>query len=98
MNQDILDRAWTILEEEYGAPTGGAFGRESFLAYAAEHDDWTEWLFMGRLGFGGKLWQEHYPKPRLYVNCAKEDETGILLDAINRTNGRLQALVDYGDK
>lgn len=94
MKKEILDQAYSIIVEECGA-SDGQWDRLSFLL---ARDDWTEWQFCGHLGFGGKIWQEHWPKYRMYVTCYQEDETPEIREMIDKANERLKDLTNGGYK
>jgi len=46
--------------------------RLAFNSYLAEPDDFVEWRFQGKLGFGGKFYKI---REKMYVDCYLEDKT-----------------------
>lgn len=86
MDRATLREAWVVIVEECGANfRDGA----SFIRYALDHPDWTEWRFGASLGFGGKLKQY---MGRLFVDCYPEDETPERREMIDKANARLAGL------
>lgn len=61
--------------------------REQFIA--TQRDGCTEYRFQGRLGFGGKFWNNDN---RWYVSCYREDETPETTRVIDETNKVLEIL------
>ncbi len=80
----IWSKVWKILVEECGASP-------IETAFVSRQGDFTEWRFIGGLGFGGKIWKG---RGRLYVTCYCEDETSKRLAMIKRANLRLEELIE----
>jgi len=72
---------WHILIDNAGA-SSNTYDRHGFVIEAMS-GEWTEWRFIGNLGFGGKVWNNC---GRVYVTCYRENETPERLDIIERTN------------
>ena len=89
--QPVADAAavYDVLIKECGAPPSD---KQDFVRH---FDEWRriEWRFQGDLGFGGKLWKQTGPQPRLLVTCYREDETPERLAMIAKANERLAALL-----
>ena len=69
--------------------------RDSFVYLFSRDNDINEWRFQGKLGFGGKFWNEYSYTDKRYnwrVSCYSEDETPELLQIINDTNKKLWEL------
>jgi len=84
LSKDIATKIYKILED-IGAPTSM---RESFI-WSQTRDDIHEWRFQGKLGFGGKFWNEWSyieEKHKWRVSCYTEDETPEREKLINDTN------------
>jgi len=75
---------WDILVQQVGAPDN--YERMCFMLHVAE-GNWTEYRFPGKLGFGGKVWNN---LGRVYVTCYRENETPETLDIIEKTNKLLE--------
>ena len=82
------NRLWTILVEEAGAYDTVA-DRYSF---ATHFPQCREYRFMGKLGFGGKVWMNANHDGDPYVNCYPEDMNPERREIIERTNKRLAEL------
>jgi hypothetical protein len=71
--------------------------REAFIHSHSTDVNQAEWRFQGKLGFGGKFWNEwsylEY-KPKWRVSCYAEDETPKTLKIIKDTNEKLNALAE----
>jgi hypothetical protein len=81
-----LDEAIRICVEECGArPTDFETLRHAF----SDGETWNEYRFIGQLGFGGKLWQEH---GKYRVSCYPEDETPERLAMLKAANARLRGI------
>ena len=78
---DDANNIWNILVKHCGASERG---REDFVAVAIQGGI-TEYRFIGGLGFGGKFWGD-----RMKVTCYKEDETPLILKAIEEANKELE--------
>lgn len=82
----VAEEVWTILVE-----TCGADNREphhsDFVRFAANQGI-TEYRFMGKLGFGGKV----YAQGGFWVSCYPEDRTPERLQMILEANKRLKPL------
>jgi hypothetical protein len=92
IKKEIAEKIYIILED-LGATSSM---RESFI-YLQSTDDLNEWRFQGLLGFGGKFWNEwsyFEEKPKWRVSCYTEDENPKRLALIEKTNKKLQELVD----
>lgn len=93
ISENIADKIYDILVE-IGASERM---RKCFILTHAWDDDQHEWRFEGKLGFGGKFWNDWLylqDKPIWRVNCYSEDETPERLEIIEKTNEKLQKLAD----
>lgn len=89
---DLANKVYDILEE-IGASSNM---RDAFI-HTQTTEDCDEWRFQGKLGFGGKFWNEWSYLDRRYswrVSCYTEDETPQREKLINETNIKLQKLID----
>jgi hypothetical protein len=69
--------------------------RKAFI-YTQSHEDCQEWRFEGKLGFGGKFWNEWSyleNKPLWRVSCYTEDENPKTDKIIKDTNEKLNILM-----
>lgn len=88
MNATLADLVWDILVEYCGA-SDRPFDREMFIRSQLKQKPPSEFRFCGRLGFGGKFWQN---MGQLYVTCYPEDETKErkqMIEAANRALANL---------
>src|SRR5687767_9908335 len=77
-------KVYDIIIEECGAtPT------DKFHFLGNKHD-FIEWRFQGKLGFGGKLWNNNY---KIYVSCYPEDLNNERQNIIDTTNKKLEQLL-----
>ena len=83
--QEQLKQIFTILQEECGALPSD---RESFVFHI--YRGCQEYRCCYKLGFGGKF----YPDPEPHVSYYKEDETPEREKIREKTNKRLQKLVE----
>lgn len=84
----FLNKVWDILVEHAGAREDD---REAFVIVASERARrCLEYRFMGKLGFGGKVWL--WNDPHAYVSCYREDETRERKRIIQITNQALEKL------
>jgi len=79
MTVEICDEIYNILVKECGASESN---RTEFQQYLTDGKDWHEFRFGGRLGTGGKF----YDNGRWTVGCYKEDDTPDRRGIINKTN------------
>jgi hypothetical protein len=79
------EAVYRILVTEAGA-RNNPDDEHSFARYLSDTRD-AEWRFMGRLGFGGKLYFDGFEPP--YVGCYPEDRTPARDAIISATNERL---------
>lgn len=78
---------WDILVQHAGANSSpDAMG--DFIHHAL-YDHWTEYRFCGKLGFGGKVWNNNN---RIYVTCYREDETEVMKQIVKTANDLLGKL------
>ena len=77
------DEVFTLLVVEAGA---NERFRDDFVQYLASDTSSHEYRFMGDLGFGGKLYQQH---GRYWISCYREDETPRRLEIIAKVNAIL---------
>jgi hypothetical protein len=98
MNERPIPERWAgriydLLVEEAGAhAAAGGLTRHAFTYHQSKAGGCREYRFGGKLGFGGKFWNEHYRDPPWRVGCYAEDETPETLGVIERTNARLAAI------
>ena len=82
------ERIWDVLIEHAGASPDE---REAFVRYLTTPERFGhEYRFMGRLGFGGKLY--YSPARGPWVACYREDETDERRAIITRVNRGLADL------
>lgn len=86
IDEAIAAEIYAILMEECGAPE---VYRESFIYAFGKDRQPTEWRFCGKLGFGGKFWQNC---DKWYVNAYSEDLTSERERMIEAANERLSVL------
>ena len=86
--EHIANKIYNILVE-----IGASERMRNGFIYLFSHDnDIEEWRFQGKLGFGGKFWNEYSHINKSYnwrVSCYSEDETPEILQIINDTNTKL---------
>jgi hypothetical protein len=82
------EAVWGILVEEAGARDTDD-NRYCFVRYVTTTEQ-AEWRFMGKLGFGGKLYTNRFDPPR--VGCYPEHMNPERAAIIERTNARLSEL------
>jgi hypothetical protein len=90
--EKIAHQVYDILVE-IGAPENM---RKAFV-WTQTHEDCNEWRFEGKLGFGGKFWNEWSyieEKFKWRVSCYSEDETPEREKLINETNQKLNILAN----
>jgi hypothetical protein len=85
VTQQTLNEIWDILVEEAGASPSNDM-RFCFVTHAMS-GKWTEFRFGGKLGHGGKVWDNC---GRIYVTAYSENETPEVKAIIERTNERLK--------
>lgn len=88
LSAEYVSAVWDVLVAECGAREEE---RQDFLYH------WpgcTEYRFIGRLGFGGKVWSNH---GEVYVSYYPEDETNARNEMVQRANAKLSALHIDGD-
>ena len=68
--------------------------RDRFVEEFTKDNHTWEWRFCGRLGFGGKFWDNYSftHNSRFYVTCYSEDEVPERLGMIENANKKLQAI------
>lgn len=81
MNYSEANKIYDILVEMGGASESM---RSDFVHYHTIFEKATEWRFQGRLGNGGKYWNE-----RNCVTCYPEDETPFTMQLIALINESL---------
>lgn len=69
---DWRDEVWAVLADECGAFTEDDRYAHSVSEFKQFWPECREFRFIGRLGFGGKVWAND---GRVYVTCYPEDET-----------------------
>lgn len=91
MTIEQANAVYDILVRECGAADGvSQWGpRARFVYEFSREKPTTEWRFQGRLGFGGKLYCDHY---EMRVGCYPEDVTPERNQMIERANSALQQL------
>lgn len=91
LSEKIANKIYDILVE-IGAPERM---RDAFVDTHMIYHDQLEWRFQGKLGFGGKFWNEYSyleEKPKWRVSCYSEDETPERERIIEETNEKLNTL------
>jgi hypothetical protein len=91
ISRQIASLIYDILVQ-IGAPEGM---REAFIHSHSKDEFQMEWRFQGKLGFGGKFWNEWSyleEKPKWRVSCYTEDENVKTDKIIKDTNEKLYAL------
>lgn len=84
----FLNKVWDILVQHAGAWEDD---REAFVIVATDRAyRCLEYRFVGKLGFGGKVWL--WNKPHVYINCYREDETPERRKIMTATNRALKQL------
>jgi len=78
---------YDVLIEECGASDKGR-DRDAFIYTQTKKPICVEWRFCGKLGFGGKFWNNS----KFYISCYSENETAERLAMINAANARLTEL------
>lgn len=89
---EFLELVWGVLVRECGAREDG---RADFIASVQAHG-LTEYRFMGRLGFGGKVRYRRWggtPKGWLYVDYYPEHRTDDRDGDVQRANAGLRDLL-----
>jgi hypothetical protein len=90
LSVETANKVYDILES-IGASTAM---RKSFV-YTHTKQECNEWRFQGKLGFGGKFWNEWSyieERYRWRVSCYTEDKTERNLEIIHRVNIELNVL------
>jgi len=77
---------YSLLVTRAGAHDGESM-RAQFENFYADRERAREFRFMGSLGFGGKIWYDHFSG--WSVNCYSEHETPAALAIISRVNAAL---------
>lgn len=85
----LADTVWDVLVEECGAH---AEDRHQFVS-TFDACARMEYRFIGYLGFGGKLWKQTRPRPKLLVTYYPEDKTPEREAMVERANARLALLL-----
>ena len=91
LTEEIANKVYNILEEIGAVPRM----RDAFVRDHSSYSDQHEWRFQGKLGFGGKFWNEWSyldDEPKWRVSCYSEDETPEREKIIEETNQKLRAL------
>ena len=94
ITEEVANKIYDILVEHVGIFDARASDkcrdswRDSFV-HGATEGTWTEYRISGRLGFGGKVWNN---AGRWYVNCYRENEKALQTAIIRRTNAALTKL------
>ena len=81
MTKETANKIYDVLVSIGGADE---MMRDAFVGYHLDEQQYHEWRFAGKLGFGGK-YRSEYNK----VDCYREDETPDRLRLINEINGAL---------
>ena len=92
LSKEYAEKIYDILEE-IGASSNM---RDSFI-HIQTNSQCDEWRFMGKLGFGGKFWNEwsySANKPKWRVSCYLEDENEKTIKIIEETNNKLKLLAN----
>lgn len=84
--QQAID-VWDILVDECEAP---AASKEFICAASESHRPYLEYRFIGKLGFGGKIYLEEPPR----VSCYPEDSTPGRDRMIEAANKKLKGLYE----
>lgn len=89
-NENFWYMVYRILIEECGAYDSES--EHSNFTYQMAKNNVVEYRFQGKLGFGGKLWNNDRAdgRCRIYVNYYKEDETEERNKIEKKTNERLE--------
>lgn len=90
MTKETAAKVYKILED-IGAASSM---REAFIS-TQSREDCNEWRFQGKLGFGGKFWNEWSyleERPLWRVSCYTEDENAKTDKIVKETNEKLYAL------
>ena len=82
-----MEKVYEILIKDCGA---NQEQRLNFLAYMTNSDLPLEWRFIGKLGFGGKLYKQG---KKMYVSCYPEDLNPERQEIINSVNEKLKAII-----
>jgi len=91
LSADIANKVYDILVEIGASETM----RKAFVWTHTKDENQLEWRFQGKLGFGGKFWNEWSyleEKPKWRVSCYSEDETSKREKIIEETNTKLCTL------
>ena len=89
ITEDVANRVYDILIETCGQRDDYE-GRMSFVAGISGEGQWTEYRFIGSLGFGGKVWNTG--SRGFYVSCYPEDITPEREEMIEAANAKLAEL------
>lgn len=89
LTENMAERVWVVLVEECGANPSADAKWEFVHHQTREHC--SEYRFQGKLGFGGKLWNNSL---RLSVNCYPEDLTDERGEIMMRANARLKLIAE----
>lgn len=84
---DVAGAVWAVLVEHAGA-SPRPHARADFVSNARE-GTWSEWRFMGDLGYGGKVWNAYQS---FRVTCYAENETPERLAIVQKVNPLLQQI------
>ena len=87
LTPEQANAVYDILVQECGA-WDRDYERQNFVMNQTT-EEVPEWRFCGKLGFGGKFWNNC---GRRYVTCYREDENPERLKMIEAANKRLAAL------
>lgn len=79
LTKEQADKIYNCLIENCGACP---HNQQSFISLQTTKEI-VEWRFGGKLGFGGKFWNNDN---RWYVSCYQEDETKTRNKIIEKTN------------
>lgn len=91
--ENIANKIYDILAE-IGASESM---RKAFVYDHGIFEDQDEWRFQGKLGFGGKFWNDWSyikNKPEWIVTCYSEDLTPERKTIMEETNKKLQILIN----
>jgi hypothetical protein len=89
MTDEMKKRIWQVLVEECGASAFKGGCNEMFWSFRFHWPECREFRFIGKLGFGGKVWDTGH---EWRVSCYSENLTPERDAMIERANARLAEL------
>lgn len=69
--EDYYAKVYDILVKHTGASNDGS-DKKTFVSHLCEGDDYFEYRFRGKLGFGGKFRRNDCNSQKHYVTCYSE--------------------------